>query len=762
MSEKNYIKEIEKSINERFHKKYFIDPKDYNKIKIENILCNNKTKLVSQFKEQLIIGDIFEFLSKYYLSKESIALLHKCILFYEKNYFFYPSYRGLPESTYLYKNINNKQRILDAQLKNFIKNNKNIINGGNINIFDHSVYDSILKCSSFSELDLKKDKEKLDSIADINNLIKEMEKNNDININNKNITKQNKCINSLEKNDNIFNKLDSKNKTNFYYNKFRNQFINNINYNKTLENIRVNQNKKNDFSNIYIKANIKQKFSKKKINPIIIFKNNFSVNKNKDDSLISKIKSTLLRNKIINRNIRERRNFTYYKFYSINTKNKLSFSTKRKSTKLKDLQSSINTCKNKKFEENKNPLINIEIFSYSKKPDIHAYHTVKNQYVNNKINFTENITPVKVNRNEKLNKIMFKGNNTDNNNKSEAKNLLEFIPRDNNIYILNNSCIDKPNLNIINKKMELKIRNKLLNNKQRTLSKEKNKISKTKKKLKSINNIINSIRNKIKKENKINVNESILQIMKNKKDSYKIGKKYSNNDLNENINSFKSLFKLYQKRKNYEINLKNKLILFPNNYSGSKSIINILNSQTFINPSLTLNISKLNTSKNSIGNSIQNKINKISSSNESNHLIMLSNKDETNSILLLKKAIQKFKPINSEKNGLNYKNYIKNKNNLNNNSVNNTSINSKKLSKKIGNKIIKFTNKKISNNSINNIILRNKNPTIKLYLNGRKTKISNYTIFKNKLSNENNMIKEFKKIKLLNISPDNTKIKFFN
>ena len=459
MSDKDYIKEIEKSINERLHKKYFIDPKDYNKIKIENILCNNKTKLVSQFKEQLIIGDIFEFLSKYYLSIESIALLHKCILFYEKNYFFYPSYRGLPESTYLYKNINNKQRILDEQLKKFIKNNKNIINDGNINIFDHSVYESILKCSSFSELDLKKDKEKLDSIADINNLIKEMEKNNDININNKNITKQNKCINSLEKNDNIFNKLDSKNKTNFYYNKFRNQFINKINYNKTLENIRVNQNKKNDFSNIYIKANIKQKFSKKKINPIICFNSNFSVNKNKDDSLISKIKSTLLRNKIIKRNIRERRNFTYYKFYSINTKNKLSFSTKRKSTKLKDLQSSINTCKNKKFEENKNPLINIEIFSYSKKPDIHAYHTVKNQYINNKIIFTENITPVKVNRNEKLNKIMFKGNNTDN-NKNKEKNLLEYIPRENNIYILNNSCIDKPNLNIINKKMDLKIRNK--------------------------------------------------------------------------------------------------------------------------------------------------------------------------------------------------------------------------------------------------------------------------------------------------------------
>ena len=760
MSDKNYIKEIEKSINERLHKKYFIDPKDYNKIKIENILCNNKTKLVSQFKEQLIIGDIFEFLSKYYLSKESIALLHKCILFYEKNYFFYPSYRGLPESTYLFKNINNKQRILDEQLKKFIKNNKNIINDGNINIFDHSVYESILKCSSFSELDLKKDKERLDSIADINNLIKEMEKNNDININNKNITKQNKCINSLEKNDNIFNKLDSKNKTNFYYNKFRNQFINKINYNKTLENIRVNQNKKNDFSNIYIKANIKQKFSKKKINPIISFKNNFSVNKNKDDSLISKIKSTLLRNKIINRNIRERRNFTYYKFYSINTKNKLSFSTKRKSTKLKDLQSSINTCKNKKFEENKNPLINIEIFSYSKKPDIHAYHTVKNQYINNKIIFTENITPVKVNRNEKLNKIMFKGNNTDN-NKNKEKNLLEYIPRENNIYILNNSCIDKPNLNIINKKMDLKIRNKLLNNKQRTLSKEKNKISKTNNKLKSINNIINSIRNKIKKENKINVSESILQIMKNKRDSYKIRKKNSYNDLNENINSFKSLFKLYQKRKNYKIDLKNKLILSPNN-SGSKSIINILNSQTFINPSLTLNISKLNTSKNSTGTNIQNKINKISSSNESNHLIILSNKDETNSILQLKKTIQKFKPINSEKNELNYKNYIKNKNNLNKNNVNNISINSKKLSKKIGNKINKFTNKKISNNSINNIILRNKNPTIKLYLNGNKTKSSNYTIFKNKKSNENNMIKEFKKIKLFNISPDNTKIKFFN
>ena len=115
MSSNKYITSIEKIINDKFHKKYYIDENIYNIIKIENLLYCDKTHLVSEFKDLMILNEIFEFLSKLYPLTQSASLLKKMINYYEKNCFLFPNYARLPESKYLYNNIHNKQRILNEQ-----------------------------------------------------------------------------------------------------------------------------------------------------------------------------------------------------------------------------------------------------------------------------------------------------------------------------------------------------------------------------------------------------------------------------------------------------------------------------------------------------------------------------------------------------------------------------------------------------------------------------------------------------------------------
>ena len=110
---------------------------------------------------------------------ESSILLPKILNYYEKNFFLFPNYIGLPESKYLYNNIHNKQRILNEQETKVENKNEENKENEEKNIFDNSVYNSIMKGSSFfSILDLRKNNEKLDSIIDINKLINEIDKNN--------------------------------------------------------------------------------------------------------------------------------------------------------------------------------------------------------------------------------------------------------------------------------------------------------------------------------------------------------------------------------------------------------------------------------------------------------------------------------------------------------------------------------------------------------------------------------------------------------
>ena len=179
MSVNKNISDFEKIINKKFHEKYYLEPNYYNIIKIESIIYNDKSHLVSKFREQLILNDIFEYFSKYYSTKEILSLLNKCFLYYEKNSFFFPNYLGLPEGKYIFRNIIEKQKLFDDQNSNNEDNIDNLDNKykkkenkiyNNNKIFDNSVYNSILKGSSFSVFDIRKNGDKLDSIADINNL----------------------------------------------------------------------------------------------------------------------------------------------------------------------------------------------------------------------------------------------------------------------------------------------------------------------------------------------------------------------------------------------------------------------------------------------------------------------------------------------------------------------------------------------------------------------------------------------------------------
>ena len=102
------------------HLKYKTDEQIFDANIIDNIIFNDRTHLVTQFKDYLIRGDYSEFLSKYNLLNESKLLLKKLIEFYQEYSLLFPNYVILPESQYIYKNIqknNNASKEEEIKLK---------------------------------------------------------------------------------------------------------------------------------------------------------------------------------------------------------------------------------------------------------------------------------------------------------------------------------------------------------------------------------------------------------------------------------------------------------------------------------------------------------------------------------------------------------------------------------------------------------------------------------------------------------------------
>ena len=151
------ILELERIIFKRFNN-YYSNDKDFYYIKVINeIICNESTHIVAEFKDYLISGDYSEFLQKIYNLNECKECLPKIFEYYESCSVIFPNYVILPESKYIYKNIQRKQRVIDNQQdleekQEKIKKGLIKISEDNEAVFTSQALDSILDQTDTSNI----------------------------------------------------------------------------------------------------------------------------------------------------------------------------------------------------------------------------------------------------------------------------------------------------------------------------------------------------------------------------------------------------------------------------------------------------------------------------------------------------------------------------------------------------------------------------------------------------------------------------------
>ena len=300
-------KSIEKLIHRNFIHKYQSMASHYNFFVANNIIFNDRTHIVSRFKEYLIIDDEGEFLKRYYKKKESVPRLQKVFKFYFLYSKVFPNYTSINENKFIYNNIHQKQKMIDLQeeMENE-KNQKNIeieIEEGNIkdnkDVFSTEVIHSLLNISNKSVAEILFNINREDSTVEetkfkdgVNNIV-------------------DKISNYQNKSKNSFNKKDFFIHLNSIHDKISK---NKRNKQMSLKTIKTNNNKDNkenisqNFNNNYfiskiIKNSIKKKFSSKN-----------KVNQNKTNSIIkrSSYKEKKSNNNSKNKNINEQLLFKKY------------------------------------------------------------------------------------------------------------------------------------------------------------------------------------------------------------------------------------------------------------------------------------------------------------------------------------------------------------------------------------------------------------------------------------------------------------------
>lgn len=101
---------------------------------IEDIIYNEKSHLVSIFKDYLIYDDNSEFLKRFYFSKESVLRIPKIVEYYVNNTYITPNYSYLNGSKIILKGLKKKIKLdksmKEIELKN--KKSKNAFNTINI------------------------------------------------------------------------------------------------------------------------------------------------------------------------------------------------------------------------------------------------------------------------------------------------------------------------------------------------------------------------------------------------------------------------------------------------------------------------------------------------------------------------------------------------------------------------------------------------------------------------------------------------------
>jgi hypothetical protein len=141
-------------------------------------MTNQKSHIVTLFKDFLILSDNIEFIRKYYKIAEIKKRLKKLIDYYEETSFIFPNYTPLKESKYIYNNIIKKQKIIDDQqdyednknIKVIYNKNYNQNNFLNSKLFDNDFYknNSVIKLFFGVENDFEKKVKKLINLIEKN------------------------------------------------------------------------------------------------------------------------------------------------------------------------------------------------------------------------------------------------------------------------------------------------------------------------------------------------------------------------------------------------------------------------------------------------------------------------------------------------------------------------------------------------------------------------------------------------------------------
>ena len=259
------------------YKKY-----SYNSILIYNLMTNQKSHIVTLFKDFLILSDNIEFIRKYYKIAEIKKRLKKLIDYYEETSFIFPNYTPLKESKYIYNNIIKKQKIIDDQQDYEDNKNIKVIYNKNYNqnkflnskLFDNDFYknNSVIKLFFGIENDFEK--------------------------------KVKKLINLIEKNENknkfkpkllSLNKISLKNKIciqNNLKNKIFNLHYKNISViSRNFQNNILNKESDSFTYRNFINKNNNNSFSKKLLNESKLIKNFFNIKKNENENFSIKNKN---------------------------------------------------------------------------------------------------------------------------------------------------------------------------------------------------------------------------------------------------------------------------------------------------------------------------------------------------------------------------------------------------------------------------------------------------------------------------------------
>lgn len=136
------LKSVKKSAKEKLSEKYHTDESCVNKKIVNDIIYNEKAHVVAQFKDHLIFDDTNEFLRRFYRVNECFKKLPGIYEFYESFSKIFANYIILPESKYMYKNIQRKQKMIDNLQK--FQSDRDNNNHENDKIFNTEIYNSIM------------------------------------------------------------------------------------------------------------------------------------------------------------------------------------------------------------------------------------------------------------------------------------------------------------------------------------------------------------------------------------------------------------------------------------------------------------------------------------------------------------------------------------------------------------------------------------------------------------------------------------------